>query len=169
MLRDWTGDWIGTFMGTRHTAHPLSLSYHILGHKGAVWSSKLSSDTSRAVTGSADFTASVPLSSYKVHTLAHIEFFFFSKVWDTYTGEALHSFPHNHIVRSVDISPAATQIATGDQEKKIRIFDLNRPDADPRFLTPRGKDYAHEKTVRSVVWLPDSNTIVSGGEDGAVQ
>lgn len=120
----------------------------MLGHKGAVWSAKLSLDTARAVTGSADFTA---------------------KVWDTYSGEVLHSFPHNHIVRSVDISPSSTQLVTGDQTKKIRIFDLSRPDADPRFLNVAGSDLAHEKTVKSVVWLPDGKQIVSAGEDGKVQ
>ncbi|KAF8201484.1 serine/threonine kinase receptor associated protein [Pholiota molesta] len=114
MLREWTGDWIGTF----------------LGHKGAVWSTKLSLDGSRAASGSADFTA---------------------KVWDTYSGTFLHSFPHNHIVRS----------------KKVRIFDLNRPDAEPDFLFDSAP-LSHDGTIKSVVWVGE-HTGVTAGEDGKVK
>ncbi|KAJ8078543.1 hypothetical protein AAF712_001453 [Marasmius tenuissimus] len=130
MLREWTGDWIGTF----------------LGHKGAVWSTKISLDGSRAASGSADFTA---------------------KVWDTYSGTCLHSFPHNHIVRSVSLSPSSSHLLTGGQEKKVRIFDLSRPDADPDFLTDGGQ-FAHEKTVKSVVWVGE-HTGVTAGEDGMIK
>ncbi|KAF9483784.1 serine/threonine kinase receptor associated protein [Pholiota conissans] len=130
MLREWTGDWIGTF----------------LGHKGAVWSTKLSLDGSRAASGSADFTA---------------------KVWDTYSGNCLHSFPHNHIVRSVALSPHATHLLTGGQEKKVRIFDLSRPDAEPDFLFDAGP-LSHDGTVKSVVWVGEY-TGVSAGDDGTVK
>ncbi|THH08571.1 hypothetical protein EW146_g8949 [Bondarzewia mesenterica] len=130
MLREWTGDWIGTFVG----------------HKGAVWSSKLSPDASRAASGSADFTA---------------------KVWDTYTGDPLYSFPHNHIVRSVAISPMSSHLLTGGQEKKARIFDLGRPDAEPDVLV-EGGTLSHDGTVKSVVWVGE-HTGVTAGEDGLIK
>ncbi|KDQ59466.1 hypothetical protein JAAARDRAFT_33037 [Jaapia argillacea MUCL 33604] len=130
MLREWTGDWIGTF----------------LGHKGAVWSTKLSLDGSRAASASADFTA---------------------KFWDTYSGDPLHSFPHNHIVRTVAISPGCSHLLTGGQEKKVRMFDLGRPDAEPDFLLDGGP-LSHDGTVKSVVWVGE-HTGVTAGEDGMVK
>ncbi|KAF2454200.1 WD40-repeat-containing domain protein [Lineolata rhizophorae] len=96
MLRDGvTGDWIGTF----------------IGHKGAVWQARLSSDASLAATGSADFSA---------------------KVWDTHSGEGLCTLAHNHIVRAVAFPPSVgrpTTLATGGPEKKLRVFDLSRATA----------------------------------------
>ncbi|KAI0262903.1 WD40 repeat-like protein [Gloeopeniophorella convolvens] len=130
MLREWTGDWIGTFVG----------------HKGAVWSTKLSPDAARAASGSADFTA---------------------KIWDTYSGDPLHSFPHNHIVRSVAIAPSSSHLLTGGQEKKVRIFDLGRPDAEPDVLS-EGGGLSHDGTVKSVVWSGE-HTGVSAGEDGQIK
>jgi len=131
MLREWTGDWIGTF----------------LGHKGAVWSTKLSLDSSKAASGSADFTA---------------------KIWDTYSGTCLHSFPHNHIVRSVALSPTVSHLLTGGQEKKVRIFDLKRPDAEPDFLVDTASNLSHDGTIKSVVWVGD-HLGVTAAEDGKVK
>lgn len=89
------------------------------------------------------------------------------KIWDTYSGNVLHSFPHNHIVRSVAISPSSSHLLTGGQEKKVRIFDLGRPDAEPDFLTQSGS-LAHDGTVKSVVWVGE-DTGVSAGEDGVLK
>jgi len=130
MLREWTGDWVGTF----------------IGHKGAVWSSKISWDASKAVSGSADFTA---------------------KVWDTYSGECLSSFPHNHIVRTVALSSTSSRLITGGQEKRVRIFDIHRPDAPPDFLEDTS-GLAHEGAVKSVICV-DENLGVTAGEEGNIK
>ncbi|KAF9504660.1 hypothetical protein BS47DRAFT_1490124 [Hydnum rufescens UP504] len=132
MLRDWTGDWIGTF----------------IGHKGAVWSTKLCADASKAATGSADFTA---------------------KVWDTYSGSILHSFPHNHIVRTVALSPTASHLLTAGNEKIVRLFDLTRPDAEPSFLKRANSAESHDGVVKSVTWDGDRAMGVSAGDDKTVR
>ena len=88
-----------------------------------------------------------------------------SKIWDTYSGQPLHSFPHNHIVRSVAISPS--HLLTGGQEKKVRIFDIGKPDAEPDILS-EGGGQSHDGTIKSVVWF-DENTGVSGGEDRIIK
>jgi serine-threonine kinase receptor-associated protein len=89
------------------------------------------------------------------------------KVWDTYSGNCLHSFPHNHIVRSVALSPQVSHILTGGQEKKVRIFDLSRPDAEPDSLCDSGV-LSHDGTIKSVVWVGD-HTGVTAGEDGIIK
>ncbi|KAH9818684.1 WD40-repeat-containing domain protein [Melampsora americana] len=134
MLRDWMGDWIGTF----------------LGHKGAVWSAKLNEDASLAVTGSADFSANV---------------------WDTFSGDVLHTFQHDHIVRAVDITPNGSHIFTGGMEKKLRRFDLNRPDVFPDlFYTPNATGTtSHDGMIKSVIWDDQRQLIISAGEDRRIR
>lgn len=148
MLRDGlTGDWIGTF----------------IGHKGAVWSARLSDDATLAATGSADFSA---------------------KVWDTFTGETLHTLQHNHIVRAVAFPPQERPqvLATGGMEKKLRIFDLSRTvrtpgesttnglngnaEAPPSFEIGAGE---HQGAIKSIIWTRDPNIVITAADDKRVR
>jgi len=151
MLRDGvTGDWIGTF----------------IGHKGAVWQARLSSDATLAATGSADFSA---------------------VVWNTYSGEALHKLDHSHIVRAIAFPPQAHPqlLATGGQEKKLRIFDLSQAitngttnASEPSFSDSVAPSTApsyeigagiHQGTIKSIVWGPDPNIIVTAADDKKIR
>ncbi|TKA78445.1 hypothetical protein B0A49_01132 [Cryomyces minteri] len=131
-----------------------------IGHKGAVWCARLSPGATLAATGSADFSA---------------------KVWDTYTGEALHTLQHNHIVRAVAFpNQARPQIlATGGAEKKLRIFDLSRgsatsspadgqetADTTPSYEIGPG---VHNGTIKSIVWGTDLNILVTAADDKKIR
>ncbi|EEH06489.1 WD domain-containing protein [Histoplasma capsulatum G186AR] len=159
MLRDGvTGDWIGTFMG----------------HKGAVWQARLSSDATIAATAAADFSA---------------------KVWDTHTGECLHTLQHGHIVRAVAFPMQANPqiLATGGMEKKLRIFDLSQSgtSSSPSPTSPYGPTGGsgvngggsastpmtsfeigpgvHGGTIKSIIWNQDHNIITTACEDRKIR
>ncbi|MCJ1251413.1 hypothetical protein MMC30_008646 [Trapelia coarctata] len=150
MIRDGlTGDWIGTF----------------LGHKGAVWQSRLSADSTFAVTGAADFTA---------------------KLWNTYSGECLQTFQHNHIVRAVALPPTTIPqlMATGSHDRKLQIFDISHYSALGSAASPTDEATAgssatdgsyeigagvHSGALRSVIWGPDFNIIISATEDSVIR
>lgn len=114
-----------------------------LGHKGAVWCVSINNQASRACTGSADFTA---------------------RIWNCMTGDSLMEFPHDHIVRSCQFSPgSAEKIATGCQDKLVRVFDLNQAQQtnsrDPLIVLK-----GHEKTVKRIIWESE-NVILTASDD----
>lgn len=113
------------------------------GHKGAVWGACLDKPALRAATASADFSA---------------------RVWDALSGEELHSFEHKHIVRSIDISQSTRSLLTGGAEKLLRIFDLERPDADPTVIE------GMPGHIRCAVFHADDTMILSSlSEQGGVR
>ena len=61
--------------------------------------------------------------------MVHYHGVFASKVWNAISGDEIHSFPHKHIVKCVEFTDNSSQLLTGSNEKLLRIYDLNRPDA----------------------------------------
>jgi serine-threonine kinase receptor-associated protein len=109
-----------------------------LGHKGAVWSAHLNSTVTKAATASADYTV---------------------KIWDAVTGEETQNFNHGRIVKSVQFSGDDQKILTGGQDKILRIFYLNKPDAEPLKIE------GHGQAIKVALWCKDGNTIISAAQE----
>ena len=114
------------------------------GHTGAVWSAKLNSFATRAATGSADSSA---------------------KVWNSVTGDLMATFAHKKPVRTVDFRPDSLCLATGGYEAVVRLFDLQRPDAEPRLLQMPG----YTSRIKKLVWSPDGRQLYMGSDDGLLR
>lgn len=107
-----------------------------IGHKGAVWCARMNAAATQAVTASADFSA---------------------KLWDALSGECLHTFAHRHVVKSCIFSQDSTHLYTGGHEKKLRVFDLHKPEAAPQIWE------GHTNAISHIIEPADSNLILSAG------
>ena len=114
------------------------------GHKGAVWGVDLNRDATKAATGAADFSA---------------------KIWDATTGEENLTLKHKHIVKSVNFSPNGQWIATGSNDKLLRIFDLEAgQEADPIV-----KFDGHESHIKQVLFSSGTDELISCSDDKTVR
>mmetsp|Transcript_20045 Transcript_20045/g.34158 ORF Transcript_20045/g.34158 Transcript_20045/m.34158 type:complete len:352 (+) Transcript_20045:104-1159(+) len=114
------------------------------GHKGAVWSCRLDPAALLAGTASGDFSV---------------------QVWDAITGQSLHSFPHKHVVKTVDWSLDSKRLATGGHEGILRIFDMSQPKKEPLMFDQSSKE---KVSISKCNWL-DNSTVLAAGEDGNIR
>lgn len=52
---------------------------------------------------------------------------------------------------------------TGGQDKVLRIFHLDKPEAEPEKLE------GHTDVIKKGLWGTNENTIISGGGDGVLR
>ncbi|KAL8972652.1 MAG: hypothetical protein Q9183_000430 [Haloplaca sp. 2 TL-2023] len=111
-------------------------------------------------------------------------------VWDTHTGECLHTLTHGHIVRAVAFpsQPRPQIVATGGFENKLRIFDLSRSESTNGSPTsPNGANGTngtassnptpsyeigpgvHGGPIKSVIWSTDLNVLITAADDKMVR
>lgn len=86
-----------------------------------------------------------------------------SQVWDAITGDVLQSFQHQHIVKSVAFSADSAYLVTGSNERLVRLYDLNRPDAEPVVYT------GHTGAIKSVNFLRGQSHVVSCADDQTIR
>uniref|UniRef100_A0A8C5R6B5 Serine-threonine kinase receptor-associated protein n=1 Tax=Leptobrachium leishanense TaxID=445787 RepID=A0A8C5R6B5_9ANUR len=113
-----------------------------LGHKGAVWGATLNKDATKAATAAADFTA---------------------KVWDAVTGDEILTLAHKHIVKSVDFTEDSHHLLTAGQDKLLRIYDLNNPEAEPEEIG------GHTSAIKKALWYNNERQIISAADDKTVR
>lgn len=105
-----------------------------IGHKGAVWSARLNKAAELAATASGDFTV---------------------KIWNAESGECTETLAHKHIVKTAIFSADSHNLYSGGAEKKLRVFDLEKPEAEPQVLE------GHTQNISFLSLTPNPNLLVS--------
>jgi WD40 repeat protein/serine/threonine protein kinase len=112
------------------------------GHAGAITSVALSPDGRQLALGCEDTTV---------------------KIWDSGTGQELHSLKGNAgTVESVAFSPDGRRLVSGSGDKAVKIWDST---TGKELLSLKG----HVKAVFSVAFSPDGRRVASASQDMTVK
>lgn len=82
------------------------------------------------------------------------------------------SIEHPHVVKCVAATRDDRWLATGCNDRKLRVYALTAgalSDGSPTLSQSLVATVEHPKAVRKVVLLPDDSTLVTGCEDGVVR
>jgi serine-threonine kinase receptor-associated protein len=90
---------------------------------------------------------------------------FSAKIWDSVSGEEKLNFQHNHIVKSVAFDEASIHLLTGNNEKLLRVFDVNQASTNPAIEMYAG----HSGAIKRALFCRNDKCIVSCAEDKAVK
>jgi serine-threonine kinase receptor-associated protein len=101
MLRSWLGDWVGTFLGGLWPRHDVGRCSG-LTRRAQGCSVVIKDQHGRVARG--DWQRRL-FRVRRVFMQCAEAGLTRSKIWDCNSGEALHTFAHKHIVRSVALSP----------------------------------------------------------------
>jgi WD40 repeat protein len=66
-------------------------------------------------------------------------------------------------VRALAFSPDSNTLASGSEDRTIRLWNLRQPRTNPVVLK------GHEGGIASVAFSPDGRFLASGGDDGTVR
>ncbi|KAG6810506.1 hypothetical protein H0H92_011557 [Tricholoma furcatifolium] len=114
----------------------------IEGHEDQVRSVAFSSDGTRIVSGSWDFTV---------------------RIWDALTGASLSILKgHQRDVKAATFSPDGIHIASASEDETVRLWDASTG-------TELAKLVGHDRDVTSVAFASDMVHLVSGSEDATVR
>ena len=112
-----------------------------------------------------------PTKQPPTHPTGQGDLTFTRKVWDTHTGDCLHTLQHSHIVRAVAFpsTPRPEVIATGGFEKKLRIFDLNRSSSSSRSASPTSPVASNGNTTSNISAPTPGHEIGPGVHTGIIK